>query len=286
MSSEPTLTIAGNNDLTTDTARHAMSAGFGDPVYLWRTIEDPIIGTSPIVILADEEERAAFARLALDAGIPVVSLPINKPDEGIEKAILEGRLKFISTLHGLPTLSRLAADCRAERYGRRYGIFAAHRLPRGLAAVVDESLCDLLVYITSLIERPLVRLSATTSTLGGSATSAWFILARFADDTIATIEAGAMLPDADDSNGELVVEVTGSDAVLRAEPERQSVVVNGNEGYQRQAWYADPPEFLLHQALQVLNSSDVTPHVSALRLLQQRFDAGTHDMAVPVQTPD
>ena len=280
MSNEPNLVIAGDNDLASETARHAISAGMADPVYLWRTTDDPLVSQAPVVILADPPERLGFARMALDAGNQVVSLPITDADQQIDDAVTAGRCSLVSRLHGLPTMSRLAADCRSGSYGRRYGVFAAHRIPVNFASELEDALFNLLVYVASLIDSPLVRVSATTSELGGQTTAAWFIIARFADDTIATIEVTAVLPESDQPNGELVVEVTGSDAVLRAEPERQSVMVNGSNGLRKFPWYAEPPEFLLAQALTMLQDKRVESHVSAMRLLQRSGDAAVSDQAV------
>lgn len=278
MSAEPTLTIAGNNDLATDAARHAMSAGFGDPVYLWRSTRDPIVGLAPVVILAEKSERAELAFSAIEAGAPVVSLPIPDLDERLAGAIVDGRLKLMSRLHSLPAMARLWADCRAGRYGRLYGVYAAHRLPRNYSSDLDSSVSDLIVYITSLIDSPLERIQVTKADHGDVA--AWFILARFADQTIATLEVGALLPDADEPNGELLVEVTGSDAVLRAEPERQSVVVNGPGGVQMQAWYAEPSGPLLQHASQLMQDSDLVKQTASLNLLTSLSNAALSEEAV------
>jgi hypothetical protein len=279
MSSDPKLTIAGNNDLASDSARHAISSGMADPIYLWRSTEDPIVGTSPIVILADPNERAGFARAALEAGIPAVTLPPSDLDEDLKEAVIDGRIKFMSQLHGLPTLARLAVDCRARQYGRRYGVFAAHRLPRNYAGNLDNALNDLLVYVCTLIDSRLIRVSATLIETEGSS-AGWFILARFADDTIATIEVGAFLPRAEDPNGDLLIEVTGSEAVLRAEPERQSVIVNGDAGYQRLPWYADPSQSLLRCAHEILDRDDSDQHVSAFELIRHVGAAASSDEAI------
>jgi hypothetical protein len=276
MSNDPKLTIAGDNDLASDTARHAISSGLADPVYLWRTIEDPLVTQAPVVVLADHAERKQFARTAIDSGTSVVSLPFADPDEQTAQAVLDGKLRIMSSFHGLPTIARLFADCRSRAYGRRYGVYAAHRLPRNYTDRLNESVADLGTLVTSLIDSPLGRVSAIATPFG------WFILARFDDETIATIEVSALLPEADEPNGELIVEVTGSEAVLRAEPERQSVITNGNDGFQRQRWYADPPEFLLSSALAIVNRDVGDASISALRLVQYMREAAASDNAIAV----
>jgi hypothetical protein len=280
VSHESTLTIAGDNDLASESARHAISAGLGDPVYLWRSIQDPLVSAAQVVILADAEERAGFAATALEAGLKVISLPIRDLDDDLTAAIRDGRLQFMSRLHGLPTLARLQHDARPPALGRRYGVFAAHRLPATFADDLDDTVDDLVTYCCSLIDAPLTRISATAADLGTPSTAGWFVLARFADDTIATIEVSAVLPDAGDPNGELTVEVTGSDSVLRAVPEQQSVVINGSQGFQRSAWYADPSAFLLQRATQLLEHKDTVGAMSAALLIQRRLEASRMEQAL------
>lgn len=283
MSNEPELVIAGNNDLASETARHAISSGIADPVYLWRSTADPLVGQAPVVILADPDERAGFARTALEAGCAVVSLPMLDTDQQIEEATADGRLSMISRLHGLPTMARLAADCRRGQPGRRYGIFATQRIPRDQVADVDSTLADLVVYVCSLVEQPLVSLRSSRGTFNGTSTDAWFLLSRFADETIATIEVAALLPAGSEPSGDLLVEVTGDDAVLRAAPERQSVMIHGNEGVRRQAWYAEPAGFLLDEAISVLGRTNPEVSSAALQLLGDRSRAVEESIQIPAR---
>lgn len=282
MSNQPALTIAGDNDLSTNAARHAIAAVPDDPVYLWRSIADPVVSKAPVVVLADVAERAGFAQAALDAGIPAVSLPIKDPDVDLKQAIADGRLRLMSRLHGLPTLARLQQDAMNGTVGRRYGVFASHRIPVNFADELDDVVDDLVTYCCSLIDAPLSRVSVTTSDLGTPETAGWFILARFADETIATIEVAAVLPEADEPAGELLIEVTGSDAVLRAAPEQQGVLIRGAEGVSRSNWYAEPSDFLLQRATQLRDLETNTTSLSAMKLMQKRFEAATANQAVEV----
>ncbi len=282
MSNQPALTIAGDNDLATNAARHAIAAVPDDPVYLWRSIADPLVSKAPVVILADAGERAGFAQAALNAGLPTVSLPIKDLDVDLKQAIADGRLRLMSTLHGLPTLARLQQDATNGAVGRRYGVFASHRIPTNFVDELDDVVDDLVTYCCSLIDSSLTRVSVTTSDLGTSATAGWFILARFADETIATIEVAAVLPEADESAGELLIEVTGSEAVLRAAPEQQGVLIRSAEGVSRSNWYADPSDFLLQRATNLRDSGNETASLSTMKLMQKRFEAATANQAVEV----
>ncbi len=282
MSNQPALTIAGDNDLATNAARHAIAAVPDDPVYLWRSIADPLVSKAPVVILADAGERAGFAQAALNAGLPTVSLPIKDLDVDLKQAIADGRLRLMSTLHGLPTLARLQQDATNGAVGRRYGVFVSHRIPTNFVDELDDVVDDLVTYCCSLIDSSLTRVSVTTSDLGTSATAGWFILARFADETIATIEVAAVLPEADESAGELLIEVTGSEAVLRAAPEQQGVLIRSAEGVSRSNWYADPSDFLLQRATNLRDSGNETASLSTMKLMQKRFEAATANQAVEV----
>jgi hypothetical protein len=280
MSNAPTLTIAGDNDLASEAAQHAISSGIGDPVYLWRSIEDPLVSKAPVVILADPPERAGFARVVLDAGLTAVTLPLQNPEQNLQQAILDGQLRQMSRLHGLPTIARLQSDVHSGAPGRRYGVFAAHRIPANFADDLEEVVDELITCTCSLIDAPVTRISATRSDLGTSTTAGWFILARFADDTIATIEAAAVLPESDDPSGELLIEVTGSNAVLRAAPEQQGVVVNTASGGFRSSWYAEPSEFLMRRAQPLLERDDRVISVSAMNLIRRRVEAAQMEQAL------
>jgi predicted dehydrogenase len=87
---------------------------------------------------------------------------------------------------------------------------------------------------------------------------AWFVTLRFADETIASIEALSATEPA--QGRELLVEVTGSERVLRAEPLRQAVVVERlGSAPAHQPWWEDVAE----RYLQLVQRRAEEPHGNA-----------------------
>lgn len=267
MTATPQLTIAGNNDLAAEMSRHALASGTADPVYLWRDARDPLPAPTPVIVLSEMGERASFGRAAIEAGLTVVTLPIPDPEEDLERAVESGQLRQISRLHGVPALSRLHRDARDRQDGRRYGIYAAHRLPANNYQAVPEALREVVAFVATLGDGTLEHVRATTASFGHG-TDGWFVLAQFANGTIATLEVSAVLPESDSPHGELLVEVTGSAGVLRAEPERQSVVGQGTNGVIRHPWYADPHGPLLERAMDLVEDDSREGQVAGMKLMR------------------
>lgn len=113
--------------------------------------------------------------------------------------------------------------------GRVYGCYASMRVPRGSSAdaLVAGAVGPILAVCRDLLPTQVARVWATRASLFAK-DDAWFITLRLADDTLVTIEA---LASAGASSRELLVEVTGADRVLRAEPTAQGIRVEpiGNE---------------------------------------------------------
>lgn len=272
----PQLTIAGNNDLASEVARYALASGVANPVYLWRDIRDPLPARTPMIVLAEPDERAGFARAAVESGVIAVSLPLPDPDAELTRAIEAGTLRQLSPLHGLPALDRLHRDARERREGRRYGIYAAHRLPRNHAGRADAALNDLVSFVAALGDGRVEHVRATSADLGES-TTGWFVLARFVSGTIATIEVSPVLPDADEPHGEVLIEVTGSEVVLRAEPERQSVEVRASTGVRSYPWYAGPEPSLTGAAMDLLEHGSLDDQMAILDLTRSIEPAAQSD---------
>jgi predicted dehydrogenase len=136
----------------------------------------------------------------------------------------------------------------AGEAGKIYGCFTSFRLRRGhdSEAIGYNALLPALAVTLDLLERPVVRVHATRASLLVE-TDAWFVTLRLDDDTIATIEAMATLDPASGLGRDVLVEVTGSDRVLRAEPQRQSVVVETlGAATTIQPWWEDLNERFLN----------------------------------------
>jgi hypothetical protein len=113
---------------------------------------------------------------------------------------------------------------RAGDAGQVYGCFGSYRLPRSDSPkhVSYDALLPLLASTLQLLDRQVTRVWAQRSSLI-QPDDAWFVTATLDDEALLTLEALAVT----DAPGgaELLIEVTGAERVLRAEPLRQAVVV-------------------------------------------------------------
>jgi predicted dehydrogenase len=245
------LTIAGDTDLARDVYRYAIGNAVAERVSV-RLSPQEFEATDEVVIsVAAGEDLPAFASAAVEAGCLLATLPIADLPGELEAAAESGQLRQFSPHFGRPVVRRLLADARDGRVGRPYGLYAAHRLPRGSAGAFTAGVSGLVTLALEVIEAPPVRVQATRAAFGDD--EAWFLLLRFDDDTIATLECSAVLPPGGPESGNLLVELTGSDAVLRAEPGRQSLRVTATDGRQSAYdWAPNPAGPLLQHALEVL----------------------------------
>ncbi len=146
------------------------------------------------------------------------------------EAIGVGPAVYASTVrHVVPYFTAFEAIEEVQRaiesgeVGRVYGCYASMRIPRGSSAdaLIAGAVGPILAVCRDLLPDPVTRVWATRSSLFGEGDS-WFITMRLSTDVIVTIEA---LASAGASARELLVEVTGSDRVLRAEPTTQGIRV-------------------------------------------------------------
>lgn len=107
--------------------------------------------------------------------------------------------------------------------GKVYGCYASMRVPRGTSpdALVAGAVGPILAVCRDLLPQPVARVWARRAALFAP-DDAWFITLRLADETIVTIEA---LASGAASSREILIEVTGSERVLRAEPTAQGIRV-------------------------------------------------------------
>jgi hypothetical protein len=151
----------------------------------------------------------------------------------------ERLLPFYAAFEAVEEVKR-ALDAGAA--GRIYGLFGSFRVERGMGAeaLTSSALLPIVALALDLLPGEVTRVWAQRASLF-AADDAWFVTLRLADETIVTLEA--LASNAPGSGRELLVELTGSDLVLRAEPMRQSVVV---EPLDRPAsvhpWWEDLPE--------------------------------------------
>jgi hypothetical protein len=228
-------------------------------------------------------ERAAVAALALAAGRRLATPPLPAVDEHARQALTSGLVVQVSPLLGYAALRELAERVRRGELGRRYGLFALHHLPRSAAAAVDDALADLLHYALEALENPVVGVYARRSALFGDQADSWHAILRLADETLVTLEVGASLPAGWPEPERLLVEATGSGAVLRAEPTRQVVVASDWTGSTRAVpWMPDPSAGYLEAALARLEQPDPPRELRYLEVLSTLWVAAAEHRAVPV----
>jgi predicted dehydrogenase len=167
----------------------------------------------------------------------------------------------------------------AGEMGSVYGCFTSFRITRGHDSefVAHNALLPALAVTLHLLPAPVTRVHATrASLLAGD--DAWFVTLRLADETIVTVEALAVLDPAGGIGRDVLIEVTGSERVLRAEPKHQSVVVESlGTAARLHPWWED----LNERFLKLLAEQATTPPTQAgsrLRAawsaLQQSADSG------------
>ncbi|HUG16370.1 MAG TPA: hypothetical protein VMM78_15310 [Thermomicrobiales bacterium] len=142
------------------------------------------------------------------------------------------------------------ASVAAGECGRVYGCFTSIRVRRGSSSsdVRDAALLPAIAMTLDTVPGPLARVWARQASLFAP-DDAWFVTIRLRDETLLTIEVMASEPDA--GAREILVELTSSERVLRAEPTRQAVVVEPlGQAAMSRPWWEDLGERYLRLVLQ------------------------------------
>jgi hypothetical protein len=219
-----------------------------------------ILGANPVADALRDTARFVDAPTPITLATQTGDIPDDAFAIGpaILTSSVERVVPFYSAFEAIEEIQR-ALD--AGEAGRVYGCFTSFRVARGMPAndVALGALLPAVAVTLDLLPNPIVRVHARRASLL-AASDAWFVSLRCADDTIATIEALAVLDPAAGLTRDLLVEVTASDRVLRAEPMRQSVVVEslGAAGVSHPWW-----EDLNERFLKLVASRASTPHNQA-----------------------
>jgi len=230
---------------------------------------------------SSSSERAAVVALALAAGRRIAMPPLLALDDEARRALASGSIVQVSPLVGYAPLREVAERVRRGEIGRPYGLFALHHLPRDAAADLDARLADLLHYVLEVLESPVVRVYARRSALFGEQNDTWHSILHLAGEMLVTLEVAACLSAGWPEPERLLVEVTGSDAVLRAEPTRQAVHATKRDGLTRAVpWWPDPTAGYLEAALARLEQPDPPSELRYLEVLSALLSAATEQQAV------
>jgi hypothetical protein len=174
-----------------------------------------------------EALRAAAPFRPAPRPITVSTDPENAPSDGFvlgRAALNSGNERAVPWQLAFEAVGEVERALRAGEVGQVYGCFGSYRLPRGASPehVSYDALLPLLAATLHLLGRQVIRVWAQRSSLV-QADDAWFVTAVLDDESLLTLEALAV---SDVPGGaELLIEVTGAERVLRAEPLRQAVVV-------------------------------------------------------------
>lgn len=231
---------------------------------------------APWTILGTSQEADAFRAAARfvdpKAAVTLVAGGADLPSGAIATSAASlhpDAERVASTLLGFRVLEDALGMLRRGELGEIYSCFGSIRMQRGSSRdeVVREALTPLLTYALTLFPQPIERIWSRTGSIE-SADDSWFVTLRFADEVIVTLEA---LASADPVNGpELLVEIIGSEQVVRCEPMRQAVSAEPvHRAAELLPWWEDPFERLLE-----LLADDDAPTVDGARL-RAAFEAVT-----------
>lgn len=229
--------------------------------------------TGPDQLAADLGVVARYVDIPSPITVTTEVDGIRKADIGTGHGLLGDVSRPVSTLFGFRVLEDLAAAVRASTPGKVYGCFGSYRISRDASSdeVTHDALLPLLAYTLELFGSPITRIAARRASLF-KPNDAWYVTIRLADEVLLTLEA--MASTSPTASPEILVEITGSDQVLRAEPTRQAVTVEPlNAPPSQLAWWEIEAERLLRY---IARSTDGALDPARLR---QTWDAINHAAA-------
>lgn len=219
-----------------------------------------ILGDNPVA----EALRDAARFVDAPAPIAIVTEPIEIPDGAfaigptILVSSVEKVVPYYAAFEAIEEMSRVLRD---GEVGQIYGCFTSVRIARGHSGdvVSHNALLPAIAITLDLLTGDVERVHTSCMSLLDR-DDAWFVTLRFTDETIATVEAMAVLDPEAGLSREMLIEVTASERVIRAEPMRQSVVVEslGAAGAAH-AWWEDLDE----RFLKLVAQRSTQPHVDA-----------------------
>jgi predicted dehydrogenase len=203
-------------------------------------------------ILGDERLAAMLTEAAkyIDAPSPmtVSTSPDDYPGGAVATGaalLADGARSVVSPLYGFRVLEEAARAVQAGEAGKIYGVFGSYRLERGASSdeLRDQALVPLLAYTLEIFQSAVERVMVRQASLLAS-DDAWFVTIRLADETLLTLEV--MATRSSGAGPQVLVEITGSEQVLRVEPTRQSVILERTDApAQALPWWEDEAERLL-----------------------------------------
>jgi predicted dehydrogenase len=209
-------------------------------------------------------ESLALAREALETGKPTLCLDLPGDLASLEAlaelATQRGTvIGFPNALRHLPALAALRETLRRGEAGTLLSVFLAWRVTgRGgdpLTMLAPAAL-DLLGW---LVPGTVEQWQVTTAPLFGAERDTALLLLRDGAELVRTVELVTGLSPNLEFGEELLVEVLGEDAALRAEPFNQAITIATRSSRQRREWGSEAIGPILAEFVAALDSGATLP---------------------------
>lgn len=168
-----------------------------------------------------------------------------------------------------PVFAPIIAEVRSGALGQPLAVYASARSKAG----ATDSLLDLGVpvidFLLELFGGEIRSVMATNERVRSEEFDAWFLSLAFADGLIATVDVGNFLPAAYPDDLELRLEVSGTDAVIIAEPEKVGVTVFGLDGLSREGSYSQSYHDDLRRFATAISEDEQRPVIKLIAAARQ-----------------
>ena len=184
--------------------------------------------------------------------------------------LLPNATTIVPSLLAFRVVDEVARAANADEAGTIYGLYGSYRVPRGTDPEDVElgALLPLLAVALEIIDGDVSDVWARRASLLAEG-DAWFATIHIGA-VLLTLEAMATTDAPPPNSSELLIEVTGSDQVLRAEPFKQAIQVEPfNAPARKHGWWEDAGERLLQRIVEM----DERPITSSVERLQSTWNA-------------
>lgn len=213
---------------------------------------------------------AAEARAALARQLPTLLFaPPSDLAELDDLAALAGRggvpLGLPNWVRFLPATRALRDTVGRGEVGPLLSLFAAWRTRRPLADPLGELGLPLLDAVRWCVPElgAIGRGQVTAAPLFGADRPAALLILRAVSGPVLTIELAASLPQSHEVDDEILIEVLGEGAALRAEPLNQAITILGAGERRRVPWHRDAMYPLLEETIAALRAGRELPGAPA-----------------------